>query len=299
MEGGVFALGNFDGVHRGHQAVVRETIKKAREIKASAKVLTFEPHPRSFFQPNLPPFRLTPPEVKERLLKALGIDQIVTLTFDANLAGMSAQEFVENLLIQKLKVQHIVAGNDFAFGRNRSGNMAKMEAWLAPHGIGVTEVGEMGEDGEVFSSSRARELLLEGEVEAAAKILGRPWSIEGTVVKGKGIGGKTFGFPTANICLGDYLRPKFGVYAVRAGKPGEALTVRGIANIGARPTFGEHSENLEAFLFDFDQDIYGQKWEFALTHFVRPERKFDSPEALKTQIEKDVATVRKLSFGLR
>ncbi len=295
MKGAVFALGNFDGVHLGHQAVLKAAVEKALELGVPSRALTFEPHPRTFFQPNLAPFRLTPSGSRERLIKACGVDDVVTLSFDTELAQMPAHEFVEKILVEQLCGQHIVAGHDFVFGHNRDGNMQKLAAQLEPLGIGVTEIEEMGEDGEVFSSSRVRELLLEGEVEAAAKILGRPWSIEGLVVHGNDLGGKSLGFPTANVCLNDYLRPKFGVYSVRAGRPGEALNLAGVANIGLRPTIGDHAENLEVHLFDFKEDIYGQTWEFALTHFIRPERKFDTLDALKAQIQKDIEAAKKLT----
>lgn len=304
MKGGVFALGNFDGVHLGHRAAIDATVQKAKQTKMLARVLTFEPHPRAFFQPTLPPFRLTPPPAKARLLKSLGIDDVVEIPFTSEIAEMTAEQFVEDILVSRLGAEKLVAGRDFAFGRKRSGNMQKLSRMLTPRGIEVTEIEELGNDGEVFSSTRVRELLLEGQPEAAAKILGRPWQIEGTVYKGKNLGGHTLGFRTANIFLGDYLRPKFGVYTIRAGKAGEALTYRGVANIGLRPTIltpddaaapqTEKKENLEAFLFDFDKDIYGQDWQFALTRFLRPERKFDSFDALKTQIEKDVIEAKRI-----
>jgi riboflavin kinase/FMN adenylyltransferase len=292
MKGGVFALGNFDGVHRGHRAVIDAAVQKTRQLHIPARVLTFEPHPRTFFQPHLPPFRLTPANVKERLLKSLGVDDVTILPFTQEIALMPAQDFVERVLLNDFGVQLLIAGHDFIFGHNRDGDMKKLAGWLAPHNIPVTEIEELGDDGEVYSSTRVRELLLEGEAEAAAKILGRDFSIEGTVVRGTGRAEKALGFPTANVALGMYQRPKFGVYAVRAGKVGEALMHRGVANIGFRPTVDGKEENLEAFLFDFDQSIYGQEWEFALTRFIRPERKFDSLEALRAQIEKDVEAAK-------
>jgi riboflavin kinase / FMN adenylyltransferase len=288
MKGGVFALGNFDGVHRGHCAVIDAAVKQARLMHVYAHVLTFEPHPRTFFQPQSPPFRLTPFNVKERLLKSCGIDTVETMPFTAEIANMPARDFVERILLERYGVEHLVAGHDFVFGHNREGTMKRLADWLAPHGIGVTEIEELGKDGETYSSTRVRELLLEGEVREAADILGRDWSIEGTVVAGSWLGGRTIGFPTANIELGTYLRPKLGVYAIRAGRPGKPLTQRGVANIGFRPTLNGKTENLEAYLFDFNQDIYGQEWEFALIRFIRSERKFDNLDELKAQIAKDV-----------
>ncbi len=294
MKGGVFALGNFDGVHRGHRATLEAAVAKSRELGIPARVLTFEPHPRTFFQPSLAPFRLTPEHVKKRLLKALGIDDVAVLPFTSEIAHMRALDFIERILIERFCAQHIVAGYDFVFGRNRDGNMKKLATRLGPIGIGVTEVDELGDDGELFSSTRIRELLLEGEAEAAAKILGRPWSIEGTVRKGSDIGAKTLGFPTANIDLGSYVRPRFGVYAVRAGKAGSDLPCSGVANIGVRPTVNGKTENLEAYLFDFAGNIYGEDWEFALIQFIRPEKKFDNLETLKAQIAEDAEAGRKI-----
>ena len=292
MKGGVLALGNFDGVHKGHQAVIKAAVEKAREKDVSSRVLTFEPHPRTFFQPNSVPFRLTPPDVKERLLTRCGINDIIRLPFTPELAQMPAETFIEKVLLERYAAEHVVAGHDFVFGHNRDGTMEKLKTFLEPHGIGVTEIEEKGDDGEGFSSTRVRELLLEGDAEGAAKILGRYWSLEGPVVKGSTIGGKTLGFPTANLSLGPYLRPKFGVYTIRAGKIGGDLPIYGVANIGLRPTVNGKKENLEAFLFDFDREIYGEEWEFALTHFIRAEKKFDSLDELKAQIAKDVEAAR-------
>ena len=292
MKGGVFALGNFDGVHRGHRAIIDAAVEKARGMRIPARVLTFEPHPRAFFQPHSPPFRLTPLAVKESLLKAYGIDDVVVLPFTAEVAHLSAEDFIEQVLLKRFGAEHLVAGHDFIFGYKRGGDMKKLAAWLAPHQIGVTEIEAMGDEGEVFSSTRIREMLLEGEVEAATEILGHEWSISGEVMRGAGRGRK-IGIPTANILLGAYLRPKFGVYAVRAGRVGGALTYHGVANIGLRPTVDGENENLEAHLFDFNQDIYGQEWQFALTHFIRPEKKFENLEALKAQIMKDIEAAKK------
>lgn len=293
MKGGVFALGNFDGVHRGHQAVIRAAVEKAREKGIRAKVLTFEPHPRVFFQPKSAPFRLTPYPVKEALLKELGACEVIPLPFTAELAHMPAERFVEEILLQQFGAQHLVAGHDFIFGYKRGGDMTKLRAWLEPKSVGVTEIEPQGDGGEVFSSSEARELLLEGEVEAAAVILGRKWALQGKVVHGEARG-HIVGIPTANISLDDYLRPKFGVYAIEAGRVGGPLAYRGVANIGLRPTVDGKTENLEAHLFDFHEDIYGQEWQFALSHFTRPELKFDNLEALKAQILKDIEAAKSL-----
>jgi riboflavin kinase/FMN adenylyltransferase len=291
-KGGVFALGNFDGVHRGHRAVILSAVEKARAMNIPARVLTFEPHPRAIFQPDALPFRLTPFAVKERLLHACGVADVVVLPFTAEFAQLSAQDFVEHVLLDRFGAQHVTAGHDFVFGHKRAGDMKKLEAWLAKHQVGVTEIAPLGgKDGAVFSATLVRQFLQQGEPGKAAEILGRDWSIGGTIIKGAQRG-RTIGVPTANIALGDYLRPRFGVYAIEAGRAGEALTHRGVANIGLRPTVDGASENLEAHLFDFNQDIYGQTWEFALKRFIRPEQKFDSFEALKAQIARDIEAAR-------
>jgi riboflavin kinase/FMN adenylyltransferase len=270
--------------------VIDATVAKARALGLPARALTFEPHPRAVLQPQQPPFRLTPPAAKERLLKACGIESITVLPFTVAFSNLGAQEFVEQILLEQADAQHIVAGHDFVFGYGRSGDMQKLATWLAPHRAGVTEITPLSdEQGRVFSSTRARAFLQQGDLSAAAEILGRDWSIAGTIVKGAGRG-RTIGIPTANISLGAYLRPRFGVYAIRAGRVGEPLTQRGVANIGIRPTVDGASQNLEAHLFDFDEDIYGQDWEFALTRFIRDEVKFDSLAALKAQIARDIAS---------
>ena len=291
MKGGVFALGNFDGVHRGHRCVVELAIEKARAIGVLAKILTFEPHPRTIFQSDTEPFRLTPFEVKKRLLKSLGVDEVVALPFTHQFSQMTALDFVENILLKELGVSHIVAGHDFTFGHKRGGDMQKMASWLRPHNIGVSEVLPVRGEGGVFSSTNVRTHLQRGDVGKASDILGRNWSVSGTIIKGAQRG-RTIGIPTANISLGEYLRPKFGVYAVQANRVGEISKYHGVANIGNRPTVDGQSENLEAYLFDFDQDIYGQEWEFALTRFIRPEQKFDHLDALKAQIQRDIEAAR-------
>ncbi|MDE1900238.1 MAG: bifunctional riboflavin kinase/FAD synthetase [Alphaproteobacteria bacterium] len=286
--GGVFALGNFDGVHRGHRAVLDAAIERARSLHVPARVLTFEPHPRALFWLDHAPFRLTPQAAKERLLKECGIDEVVVLPFSLDVAQMPPQDFAVRVLHETLGARHVVAGYDFTFGYKRGGDMARLGAWLKPYDVGVTDIAAQGApDGEVFSSTRIRAHLQQGEVEQAAAMLGHVWAIEGVVTQGAQRG-RTIGVPTANIALGDYLRPRFGVYAVRAGRAGEEMSYKGVANIGVRPTVGGVGENLEAHLFDFDGDIYGQVWQFALTRFIRPEMKFDGIDALKAQILRDI-----------
>ncbi len=290
--GAVFALGNFDGVHRGHRLLLTAAVAQARMMGVPAYVLTFEPHPRDLFQPQAAPFRLTPSAIKERLIKKCGIDDVVVCPFTSAFAQITAPDFVEKILHEKLGAAFLIAGQDFTFGHNRIGEMQKLAAWAQPHKIGVQEIALSG-DGMAYSSSRIRELLTHGEVEKAAHILGRGWSMTGVVIKGAQRG-RILGVPTANIQLGDYLRPKFGVYTVQANKVGESKTWRGVANVGVRPTVDGKTENLEAHLFDFNEEIYGQEWEFSLLHFLRPEQRFDSLDALKAQIAQDILAAKKL-----
>ncbi len=291
-KGGVFALGNFDGVHRGHQVVISAALDKARNMGVTANVLTFEPHPRSLFQPNTAPFRLTPAQVKIRLLQGLAIAEVNVIPFTPTFSQLSASAFVEEILVHTYGVQHIVAGFDFVFGFKRAGNMENLRSWLSPHNVGVTEVAPFRDaEGEIMSSSRARQALQEGNLRAAEHVLGRSWSIAGIVQKGAQRG-RELGFPTANIGLGDYLRPKFGVYAILAARVGKSEKWRGVANIGVRPTVDGKEELLEFHLFDFQEEIYGQEWEVVLLHFLRPERSFSDIDALRAQIISDVMAAK-------
>jgi riboflavin kinase / FMN adenylyltransferase len=291
MTGPVLVLGNFDGVHKGHRAVIAAGKKLAKEIGVPAKVMTFEPHPRRLFRPQDPPFRLTTPTQKIKYLMATGVDEVITLPFTSHLAAMSAEEFTEKILRQKYKAAHIVAGYDFEFGHGRGGNMVKLAEWLHPHHIGVTVVSSAADEtGEVYSSTRIRALLQKGDVAGAADLLGAPFTIEGVVEKGDGRG-RTLSFPTANISMGDYIRPAFGVYAARARKVSGGAEYLAAVNIGCRPSVGGTVERLEAHLLDFQETIYGQEWMISLHHFIRAETKFPDLAALRSAIAKDVAVV--------
>lgn len=290
LSGGVVALGNFDGVHRGHQAVVAAAVRYGQQHIMPARVLTLEPHPYSLFAKTKEPFRLTTASAKIRLLRELGIDEVITLTFSPDLAGLLPQAFVDEILVGRYQVKHVVAGANFAFGLNRAGTMATLREALARHHVEVTEVPSlMDESGETISSSRVRAALKQGDLDLAKKMLGRPWAITGVVVEGSQRG-RELGFPTANMELGDLLRPPFGVYAVMARRVGETLFYDGVANIGTRPsveTGGE--ERLEFHLFNLPSGhIYGQEWEVELHAFLRPERRFADLEALREQIARDV-----------
>jgi riboflavin kinase / FMN adenylyltransferase len=290
---GVYALGNFDGVHRGHQAVLRIAKEKAQELSTFAAAMTFEPHPRRLFNPDLPPFRLTPSCVKHRMLTDYGMQQIAVVPFTPEFAQHSAEDFAHKILRDQHNVAHIVTGADFAFGKSRGGNAARLAEWLQPYGISVTAVPPVLDDKqERYSATRARNFLQQGDARAAAHILGRPWTIAGNVMHGDGRGHQ-ISFPTANIGLGEYLRPRLGVYAVLAHFDGDGTRYTGVANIGTRPTVGGTEERLEFHLLDFNQKIYDQMWWVEFIEFIRPEQKFPSLDALKAQIAIDCVAARK------
>lgn len=288
------ALGNFDGVHRGHRAVIRAAQDRAAALGVPSGVLTFEPHPRSLFRPDDPPFRLTPFRLKARLIEALGVEALIVVPFDRAFSERTADGFVDDVLIGDLGAKHVAAGYDFVFGHNRGGDMAMLARRGADAGFGTTRVEPVGDaGGVVFSSTKVRELLRDGRPDAAADILGHPFEIEGRVEHGDKRG-RTIGFPTANVELGEYLRPRFGVYAVTAGiDEGErTLWHDGVANLGLRPTVGGLTERLEVHLFDFDGDLYGRHLRVQLRAFIRPEMKFAGLDALKAQIAADAEAAR-------
>lgn len=294
LRGPSVALGNFDGVHQGHRAVIRAAQDHAQALGAPSAVLTFEPHPRSLFRPDDPPFRLTPFRIKARLIEAMGVDALIVVPFDRPFSQRTAQAFVEEVLVRDLGARHVVAGYDFVFGHNRGGDMALLSRMGAAAGFGVTEIRPVGDAaGTVFSSTRVRDLLRDGRPDDAAAILGHPFEIEGRVEHGDKRG-RTIGFPTANVELGEYLRPRFGVYAVLAGIDEGPRTVwhKGVANLGLRPTVGGLTERLEVHLFDFDGDLYGRHLRVQLDTFIRPEMKFAGLDALKAQIAADAQAAR-------
>ncbi len=301
-QGASVALGNYDGVHRGHRAVISEAGTVARALGAPLGVLVFEPHPRRFFAPHTPPFRLTSLETKARLLAALGVDVLFALTFDETMAAMSPQDFVLDVLIGGLKVSHVVAGEDFRFGRGRAGDMTMLSYMGEAEGFGVTTVAPVfpdadqipgiGPSGQISSSS-IRTALKEAQPQKAARLLGRPWAIEGIVRQGDQRG-RTISFPTANIELGDMIQPALGVYAimVEVFDGPHAGVYEGVANLGRRPTFDKTDVLLEAHIFDFAGDLYGARVSVAFIDFLRSEKKFDGLEALKTQIAIDADSAR-------
>ncbi|MGP1274114.1 MAG: bifunctional riboflavin kinase/FAD synthetase [Caulobacterales bacterium] len=294
---GVAALGNFDGVHAGHRAVLDHARRLAARIGSEPVAAVFAPHPRRLFRPEDPPFRLMNDAQRERALLAAGAARVDTIRFDAALAAMTPEDFVRDVLVGELALDGVVTGADFCFGKGRAGNAGTLKTLGTEYGLAVdiapTLVAERLEDRGKFSSSAVRHALREGDVETAAHLLGRPWAIEGEVAHGDKRG-RTLGFPTANIALGDYLRPKAGVYAVEAMLPGRDIPVGGVANIGRRPTVEGTEERLEAFFFDYSGDLYGQTLEVALVAFIREERRFDGLEALKAQIAADSQSARAL-----
>jgi riboflavin kinase / FMN adenylyltransferase len=294
--GAVVAIGNFDGVHLGHQRVIGEAGAIARSLGAPHAVLTFEPHPRSVFRPQDPPFRLTPFRTKARRIEALGVDLLFTLHFDSGFARRSAEDFVEAVLVQGLGVRHVVVGYDFVFGHQRRGDPALLAQRGAALGFGVTIIDPVtAAAGALYSSTRIRDHLVAGAPREAATLLGRFWEIDGRVERGDRRG-RTIGFPTANIFLEDYLRPAAGVYAVRAAveEGGSPHWHDAVANFGTRPTFGGTDLRLEVHLFDFDGDLYGRHLRVALIDHLRPEHKFPSLDALKAQIAEDAKQARRI-----
>lgn len=296
VRGAAVAIGNFDGVHLGHHAVIGEAGRIARSLGVPWAVLTFEPHPRRVFRPDAPPFRLTPFHRKARLIEGLGVDVLFVVRFDADFARLSPREFVETVLVSGLEPRSVVSGHNFAFGQGRSGTPELLLALGGELGFDYTCVQEVRDDGaKPFSSTRVRALLQDGDPRGAARVLGRPFVIEGPVIEGDRRG-HALGFPTANIGLDAYARPAFGVYAVRVaiGEDEGAQWRPGVANLGIRPTFRTDEPLLEAHLFDFDEEIYGQHLRVALIAYLRSEKKFDGLDALKAQIAADGARARRL-----
>ena len=287
--GATIALGNFDGVHRGHAALIRAA--HAARPEAPLAVLTFEPHPREVFRPDDPPFRLTLPAERAELLAALGVGLLYELPFTSEFSLMSAEAFVAEVLHEGLGARHLVSGHDFAFGHRRGGDAAFLTARAELLGMGVTLVPLLADGEGPLSSTRIRRALQDGYPERAAAELGRDWAIRGVVAHGDARG-RTIGFPTANIALGRHLEPARGVYAVTVRLP-DGRTRFGAANIGRRPTVNAGLESrLEVNLFDFDGDLYGAELTVALRAYLRPEVKFSGLDALRAQIAADVDEAR-------
>ncbi len=292
LRGAVLALGNFDGFHLGHQAVVGRAIARGAHERRPVIVATFDPHPVRFFKPDATPFRLTTLDQRERMFAAAGADAMLVFGFDAALAATTAADFVGELLASRIGAVGVVTGEDFTFGAGRSGNAAVLRELGARHGIAAETVAPVLLDGRPVSSSSIREALKAGDPGAATRLLTRPFAIQGVVVHGDKRG-RELGWPTANVELGNYQRPAFGIYAVRV-RTAKGREYDGVANIGVRPMFEPPKELLEVVLFDYDGDLYGRTIEVALRHFIRPEMKFDGIDALKIQMEADAARAREL-----
>ncbi len=293
--GAVVALGNFDGFHRGHQAVARAAIDWARSEGRRALIATFDPHPVRHFRPDLPPFRLTTLEQREALFEAAGADATLVFSFDDALAALSAEAFVTDRLIGRIGAAGVVTGEDFTFGRARGGTVDVLREVGARHGLSARAVGPVAEGGEPVSSSRVRDALTAGDCATATRLLTRPYTVEGEVIHGDKRG-RTIGYPTANLALGPYLRPRYGVYAVRARLP-DGRVVDGAANVGVRPQFDPPREGLETYLFDFDGDLYGQTLAIEFHAFLRPEARFDDLGALVAQMDRDCREARAVLAG--
>jgi riboflavin kinase/FMN adenylyltransferase len=292
LRGAVLAIGNFDGVHRGHQALLTSALKTAQQGRHKSGVIMFEPHPRDFFQPDHPQFRLTPLNEKIRLIRKVGLDVAVVLPFNAALANLSAEHFIERILVAGLGVAHVVVGYDFFFGKDRRGTPEAMRQAGAEMGFGVSLIPPVAEAGEVFSSSAIRLMLAQGEVLQAAHALGHWWRVHGKVVGGakRGTG---LGFPTANVPMPKGTALGHGIFAVRIYLP-DGSRHAGAAYLGTRPTFDDGKPVLEVFLFDFDDDLYGRDIDVEFIDFIRPDRRFDGIEALKAQMAKDCDKSREM-----
>ena len=291
QKGAAVAIGAFDGVHRGHQAVIAKAAAAARELAAPLAVVSFDPHPRRWFQPAAAPFRLMTPAQMARALAPLGVERLHLLPFDAEMAAMSDETFARQVLGGGLGIRHAAVGFDFTFGKGRTGSPEALRRYGADLGFTVSVADRVDDAGGLkLSSSAVREALHAGDMGRATAILGRPFAIEGEVIHGDKRG-RTIGVPTANVPLGDYMRPAFGIYATRTRLP-DGRVINGVASLGVRPMFRTDEPLLEVWLFDFDGDLYGQTIETDLVAFLRPELDFDNLDALKAQIDRDAADAR-------
>jgi len=291
LRGGIVAIGNFDGVHRGHLAVLEPMRAMAEARGVPAMALTFEPHPRTFFRPQTPVFRLTPPPLKAERLAAAGLDGVVEITFDEDFAALSAEDFVDRVLVDRLGVSGAVVGHDFHFGKGRSGSPEVLRALGAKRGFDVTIVAPAGSGDAIWSASAVRKVLAEGRVQDAADILGHRFCVRGEVVHGEKRG-RDLGFPTANMKLPPETELRHGVYAVCATVDGTVY--QGAANFGRRPQFDNGAPLLETYLLDAHLDLYGKEMEIEFVAFIRPEARFESVEALVERMHVDIAETRDL-----
>ena len=285
LRGGIVALGNFDGFHLGHQAVVGRAVALAQAEGRPAIVATFDPHPVRWFKPDVPPFRLTSLDQRQRLFAEAGADAMLVFRFGGELASVSAEDFITDRLISRLGAAGVVTGQDYIFGQGRRGTVAMLAELGRAHGMTVETVGPVVANNAPVSSSRIRQALQAGDCATATQLMTRPYTIQGVVQHGDKVG-RSIGYPTANIDMADYLRPRYGIYAVR-GRLADGRVLDGAANLGVRPTFNPPKELLEPYFFGFSGDLYGQESEVELHSFIRTEAKFDSIEALKARMARD------------
>jgi riboflavin kinase/FMN adenylyltransferase len=293
LRGAIIALGNFDGFHKGHQAVAGEAIRWAHEEGRPSIIATFDPHPVRFFKPNVPPFRLTTLEQRQELYLAAGATAMLVFHFDKELAGTSAEDFITEILIERFGAHGVVTGGDFTFGQGAKGDVELLRDFGGEHGLKSRVVEAVEGGGEVVSSSRIREALREGDPQLAAQHLTRPFAIRGIVEHGDK-NGRKLGYPTANLAIDKYLRPKYGIYAVTGRILATGEELNGAANVGIRPQFEPPKELLEPHFFNFDGDLYGQEIEVAFHYFLRGEAKFDDLDELTAQMKKDCERARRL-----
>lgn len=292
----IVALGNFDGFHQGHQAVVGAAIDWARAEGRPCIVATFSPHPMRYFKPDTPPFRLTRLDQRVELFEAAGADAMLVFHFDEALASTPAERWIEEVLAGQVGAAGVVTGQDFTFGAKRGGSPAMLAEVGGRFGIGARTVGPVHDEVGPISSSRIRAALRDGDCAEATRLLTRPYAIRGTVQHGDKLG-RSIGYPTANVDMGEYLRPRYGIYAVTGLLP-DGRRLLGAANLGIRPSFDPPKELLEPYFFDFSGDLYGQEIEVALHAFLRPEVKFDSLDELTAQMERDCEEARRLLSGV-
>lgn len=299
----VLTIGNFDGVHMGHQKIIKKLVDEAKRIKGTSVVMTFDPHPQKFFHPEKEFHLLTLCDEKARIIERFGVQILICVKFDQSFASLEPEDFIKRILVDRLGVKKIVIGKDYRFGRAKRGDIELLRKEGKKYGFGVEIVPPVKIKGEIVSSSKIRSLIKKGHVEKAMEFLGRPYSIEGTVVSGTGRGSKILGFPTANILSGAELIPRDGVYAVKVRIEGYSDDKKGskqdrlfdgVMNIGTNPTFGNEHLSLEVHIINFSEDILNKFIKVYFIKRLRNERKFPNPQALKKAIEKDIVMVRTL-----
>ncbi len=295
LRGGIVALGNFDGFHKGHQAVLARAVARARADMRPVLVATFDPHPMRYFRPDSPWFRLTTLDQRERLVRAAGADAMLVFQFDADFAAVAAADFVTDWLVRRIGAAGVATGEDFTFGKDRGGDVAQLKLLGHANRISVDAVAPVAEEDRPISSTWIREALRAGDCETATRLLTRPFAIEGMVEHGD-MRGRALGFPTANIGLANYVRPRFGVYAVR-GRLDGGRVLDGVANLGIRPMFDPPKELLEPHFFGFDGDLYGENVEVGLISFIRDEMTFDDTDALAARIAADADEAKRRLAG--